>query len=57
MISPPTQQLLAGQDNLRQPISGHAVKNFIMEAIKGIRENPSQWVVSPFPLNYQMLGG
>ena len=30
LISPPTQQLLAGQDNLRQPISGHAVKNFIM---------------------------
>lgn len=57
LISPPTQQLLAGQDNLRQPISGHAVKNFIMQAIKGIRQNPSQWVVSPFPLNYQMLGG
>lgn len=37
MISPPADKLLAGQDQLRQPISGYAVKNFIMEAIKGIR--------------------
>lgn len=37
MISPPTDQLRAGQDPMRQPISGFAVKNFIMEAIKGIR--------------------
>jgi hypothetical protein len=57
MISPPPQSLQAGQDGLRQPISGHAVKNFIFDIIKGIRNNPSQWVASPFPLQYQMLGG
>lgn len=58
MISPPPQNLMAGNDTLRQnPISGHVVKNFIMEAIKGVRQNPTQWVVSPFPLQYQMLGG
>lgn len=57
MISPPPQSLQAGQDGLRQPISGHAVKNFIFDVIKGIRNNPSQWVASPFPLQYQMLGG
>jgi hypothetical protein len=57
MISPPTQSLQSGQDGLRQPISGHAVKNFIFDIVKGIRNNPSQWVASPFPLQYQMLGG
>ena len=58
MISPPPQNLMAGNDTLRQnPISGYQVKNFIFQAIKGVRENASQWVVSPFPLNYQMLGG
>ena len=58
MISPPPQNLMAGNDTLRQnPISGYQVKEFIYQAIKGVRENASQWVVSPFPLNYQMLGG
>ena len=57
MISPPAQSLMAGQDGLRQPISGHAVKQFLFDAIKGVRENATQWVVSPFPVQYQMLGG
>lgn len=58
LISPPPQNLMAGNDTLRQnPVSGYQIKNFIFDAIKGVRENASQWVVSPFPLNYQMLGG
>lgn len=57
LISPPPQALMAGQDQLRQPISGHAVKQFLFDAIKGVRENATQWVISPFAVNYQMLGG
>lgn len=57
LLSPPPQNLMAGQDPMRQPISGFAVKQFLFDAIKGVRDNPSQWVVSPFPVNYQMLGG
>ena len=38
MISPPPQNLMAGNDTLRQnPISGYQVRNFIFEAIKGVR--------------------
>lgn len=58
MISPPPQNLIAGNDTLRgNPISGYQIKNFIYDAIKGVRENATQWVVSPFPLQYQMMGG
>ena len=58
MISPPPQNLIAGNDTLRgNPISGYQVRQFIYEAIKGVRQNATQWVVSPFPLTYQMLGG
>ena len=58
LISPPPQNLMAGNDTLRQqPLSGYQMKQFIFDAIKGVRQNASQWVVSPVPLNYQMLGG
>ena len=57
MISPPAQNLQVGQNPMQQPVSGHAIKQFIFDAIKGVRQNQSQWVVSPFPLQYQMLGG
>lgn len=57
LVSPPPQSLAVGQNPMQQPISGHAVKQFIFQAIKGVRQNQSQWVVSPFPLNYQMMGG
>ena len=38
MISPPPQNLIAGNDTLRgNPISGYQVRQFIYEAIKGVR--------------------
>lgn len=57
MISPPPQNLAAGNDPNKMPISGWAVRQFIQQAITKVKDNPSTWVVSPFPLQYQMLGG
>lgn len=57
MISPPPQNLAAGNDPNKMPISGWAVRQFIQEAISKVKDNPTTWVVSPFPLQYQMLGG
>lgn len=38
LISPPPQNLMAGNDTLRQnPISGYQIKDFIFQAIKGVR--------------------
>lgn len=57
MISPPPQNLAAGNDPNKMPISGWAVRQFIQEALTKTKDNPTTWVVSPFPLQYQMLGG
>ena len=38
LISPPPQNLMAGNDTLRQqPLSGYQMKQFIFDAIKGVR--------------------
>lgn len=58
MISPPAQNLKAGSDpNRATTLNGYMMKQFIMDAIKGIRDNQTQWITSPIPLNYQMIGG
>ena len=58
LISPPPNSLSAGgQDPNKMPISGWAVRQFVQEAISKVKDNPTTWVVSPMPLQYQMLGG
>lgn len=58
MISPPPQTMNAGTDpNRATTLNGYQLKMFINETIKGVRDNQTQWVTSPVPLNYQMIGG
>lgn len=57
MISPPADSLRAGSDPNRTPISGGMFRNQMLSMINGSRGNPAQWVVSPFPVQYQMIGG
>ena len=57
MISPNPGNLAAGSDPNKMPMSGWAVRQFITEALKRTKDNPTSWVVSPIPLQYQMLGG
>lgn len=57
MLSPQPQNLQAGTDPNRMPLPGAQVKSFIQDAIKRVRENPTTWLISPIPMQYQMLGG
>ena len=58
MLSPPPEILKAGMDPMRSnPVSGAQLKNMISNALKSSISNPTTWVISPFPMNYQMLGG
>ena len=58
MISPAPQNLQAGvTDPNRMSISGDVFRNFIQNSLKQVKENPTTWIVSPIPVNYQMLGG
>lgn len=57
LISPPADALRAGSDPNRTPISGGMFRNQMLSMINGSRGNPAQWVVSPFPVQYQMIGG
>ena len=59
MLSPDPAALKAGtgEDPLRAPVSGANFKGFMQSAIKQAKNNPSTWIISPFAVNYQMLGG
>lgn len=57
LISPPMEALKAGSDQNRTPISGGFFRNQMLSMINGSRGNPAQWVVSPVPVQYQMIGG
>lgn len=57
VISPPTEALRAGSDQNRTPLSGGFFRSQMLSMINGSRGNPAQWVVSPVPVQYQMIGG
>lgn len=57
LISPPTEALRAGSDQNRTPLSGGFFRSQMLSMINGSRGNPAQWVVSPVPVQYQMIGG
>ena len=57
LISPPAGALNAGADQNRTPINGAMFRNQMLSMINGSRGNPAQWVVSPTPVQYQMIGG
>ena len=57
MISPPAGALNAGADPQRTPINGAMFRNQILAMVNGSRGNPTQWVVSPIPAQYQLIGG
>jgi hypothetical protein len=59
MLSPQPANLKSGVDdpNRNQPISGHIFRNMMQQSLKQVKENPTTWIISPIPVQYQMLGG
>lgn len=57
LLSPQAQNLGAGVDPNRPALSGNTFRNLMSEALRRTKENPTTWVVSPVPVQYQMLGG
>lgn len=58
IVSPQPQNLQAGiQDPNRAPISGNMFRSFIESSLKRVKENPTTWIVSPVPVQYQLIGG
>lgn len=58
IISPQPQNLQAGMgDPNRAPLSGNVFRSFIESSLKRVKENPTTWIVSPVPVQYQMMGG
>lgn len=58
LLSPQPANLKAGIDDPnRMPISGAMFRQFMQESLKKVKENPTTWIVSPVPVQYQMLGG
>ena len=58
MLSPSPQNLQAGvTDPNRMSISGDTFRRFIQDSLGKVKENPTTWIVSPVPVQYQMLGG
>lgn len=58
IISPDAANLKAGVDDPnRMPMSGATFRNFVTSSLKRIKNNPSSWIVSPVPVQYQLLGG
>ena len=58
LLSPQPQNLKAGIDDPnRMPMSGAVFRSFMQESLKRVKENPTTWIVSPVPVQYQMLGG
>ena len=58
IVSPQPQNLQAGlQDPNRAPLSGNMFKSFIESSLRRVKENPTTWIVSPVPVQYQLIGG
>lgn len=58
LISPEPQNLKAGIDDPnRMPMSGAQFRNFMAQAIRNVKGNPSQTIISPVPVSYQRIGG
>lgn len=58
IISPDAANLKAGVDDPnRMPMSGAAFRGFIQSSLNKVKSNPSSWIISPVPVQYQMLGG
>lgn len=58
MVSPQPQNLKAGVDDPnRMPMSGAQWASYMASAIKGRISNPTQWFISPVPVQYQQIGG
>ena len=58
LLSPQPQNLKAGVDDPnRMPMSGAVFRSFMQESLKKVKENPTTWIISPVPVQYQMLGG
>lgn len=58
MLSPAPQALKGGTDDPnRVPMSMGQWKRFMTEGVSRVKENPTTWLISPVPAQYQMLGG
>lgn len=58
MLCPQPSNLKAGIDDPnRMPVSGAQFRSFMQDSVKRVRENPTTWIISPVPVQYQMLGG
>ena len=58
IISPAPQNLKAGIDDPnRMPMSGSMFRDMMASSIQGRSVNPSQWTISPVPVQYQQVGG
>jgi hypothetical protein len=58
IISPRPQNIAASaHDQNRMPIGGGQFMSFIQNGIKRVKDNPTTWLVSPTPVEYQLIGG
>lgn len=58
ILTPAPQNLRTGIDDPnRMPMSGAAWKNMMQTAIKGKITNPTQWIISPVPVQELQIGG
>ena len=57
IISPQPANLAAGVDPNRQPLSGSTFREFMQAAIRGRITNPTQWIISPVPVQQEQVGG
>jgi len=57
ILSPAPQNLAAGTDPNRMAMPGSMFRSAVTQGIKGLQNNPTQWLVSPVPINYQAVGG
>ena len=58
IISPESSNLKAGMDDPnRMPMSGASFRTLIQTGLRRSRENPSSYIISPVPVQSQMLGG
>lgn len=58
MVSPQPQNLMAGMgDPNRAPLSGNVFRSFMESSLRKVKDNPTTWIISPSPVQYQLIGG
>jgi hypothetical protein len=57
ILSPDAKNLAAGADPNRMAMPGYMFRDAMLQGIRGLRNNPTQWLISPVPVNYQAVGG